>query len=323
MKNPSQRAIHSFAMMGVTLLAFFSLFYVLAYFDAARGEGILRIFFLPRNLWNLTQVLLPIALTAIGASFVFSRGSFDFSIGGVMYLASAVAASLLATGWVATVPAAIMALIVALAVGLVNALVARVSKTAGFLVTIAAGAFARYMGLAISNVSTLEIPGNNGNATAFAICLVILAAAAFCAVCLLQFPGRAIPSAAAQESAPQGYVRRLFSAGWPYLLSALLAGAAGIFMMVRLNCSTPGIGNNYDLYSILAIALSGSFLGARYGNILGVILGALFVAVLSNLLSLLNVSSVIQMLCFSSGILVWFLVNTLVARIMFPERRKA
>jgi simple sugar transport system permease protein/ribose transport system permease protein len=75
------------------------------------------------NLWNVLLQVSTVALVAIGMTFVIATRGIDLSVGSVMALAGAVAATQLDRGLLVAVP---LALLAAAAVGLLNgALVAR------------------------------------------------------------------------------------------------------------------------------------------------------------------------------------------------------
>jgi ribose transport system permease protein len=144
--------------------------------------------------------------------------------------------------------------------------------------------------------------------------------AAFWFVLALAVVGAAF---ATKGGKPKAGFARACSSAFPYLFSSLLACAAGVFMMYRLNCSVPGIGTNYEIYTVFAIALSGSVLGERRFNLPGVLLGSLLAAVMSNVFSLMNVPIHAQIISLGAVILAWFCLNWLISSVMFPRRGEA
>jgi ribose transport system permease protein len=75
-----------------------------------------------------------------------------------------------------------------------------------------------------------------------------------------------------------------------FVLSALLAGVAGILLSSRLGAALPTMGRGLELRVITAVILGGASLGGGHGKIGGALLGALFMGIVSNLMVLSRVS---------------------------------
>jgi ribose transport system permease protein len=75
-----------------------------------------------------------------------------------------------------------------------------------------------------------------------------------------------------------------------FLLSALLAGAAGILLSSRLGAALPTMGRGLELRVITAVILGGASLSGGQGKISGALLGALFMGIVANLMVLARVS---------------------------------
>lgn len=75
-----------------------------------------------------------------------------------------------------------------------------------------------------------------------------------------------------------------------YLISGLMAGVAGIFSAARLNAAGPTMGPQSAFNDIVCAAVLGgaSVMGGK-GSIPGTLLGSLFIVVISNAMTLLNV----------------------------------
>jgi ribose/xylose/arabinose/galactoside ABC-type transport system permease subunit len=75
-----------------------------------------------------------------------------------------------------------------------------------------------------------------------------------------------------------------------YVLSALLAGCAGIISMVRFQTGQPDAGEQVLLTSLAAVVIGGTSLFGGTGTILGTVVGALIIAVLQTGLILMDVA---------------------------------
>lgn len=77
---------------------------------------------------------------------------------------------------------------------------------------------------------------------------------------------------------------------WGFVISASLAGTAGILLSSRLGAALSTSGQGLELRVITAVILGGASLSGGYGKIEGAFLGALFMALINNLLILSRVS---------------------------------
>lgn len=77
---------------------------------------------------------------------------------------------------------------------------------------------------------------------------------------------------------------------WAFVISALLAGIAGILLSSRLGAALSTSGRGMEMRVITAVILGGASLSGGYGKIWGAFLGALFMALINNLLILSRVS---------------------------------
>ncbi len=79
-----------------------------------------------------------------------------------------------------------------------------------------------------------------------------------------------------------------------YAGSGMMGGLVGILLASRLGQGTPAVGSAYELWAIAATVIGGTSLFGGEGTVLGVILGAAIMGVMSNGMVLLNVSSYLQ-----------------------------
>lgn len=75
-----------------------------------------------------------------------------------------------------------------------------------------------------------------------------------------------------------------------YALAGAICGIGGILIASRLNSAQPALGLGYELEAIAAVVIGGTSLAGGRGTILGTIIGALIMAVLTNGLRVLSVA---------------------------------
>lgn len=74
-----------------------------------------------------------------------------------------------------------------------------------------------------------------------------------------------------------------------YTLCGIFAGLAGILMAARLNSAQPALGAGYEMDAIAATVIGGTSLSGGEGSILGTVIGAFVITVLTNGLRILSV----------------------------------
>ncbi|WP_372572590.1 ABC transporter permease [Ruegeria jejuensis] len=79
-----------------------------------------------------------------------------------------------------------------------------------------------------------------------------------------------------------------------YVLSALFAALAGFFIAGRIASGDPGVGSQFALDSVTAVAIGGTQLSGGIGSLHGTIFGALLMALLANGMNLANLSAFLQ-----------------------------
>lgn len=75
-----------------------------------------------------------------------------------------------------------------------------------------------------------------------------------------------------------------------FVLTAALAGVAGILLSSRLGAALPTMGRGLELRVITAVILGGASLSGGYGKIPGALLGALFMGIVANIMVISRVS---------------------------------
>ena len=74
-----------------------------------------------------------------------------------------------------------------------------------------------------------------------------------------------------------------------YMLAGLFSGLAGVVIASRLNSAQPALGAGYELEAIAAVVIGGTSLSGGEGTILGTVIGAFVISVLTNGLRIMSV----------------------------------
>lgn len=74
-----------------------------------------------------------------------------------------------------------------------------------------------------------------------------------------------------------------------YTFAGFFAGLAGVVIASRLNSAQPALGAGYELEAIAAVVIGGTSLSGGEGSILGTVIGAFVISVLTNGLRILSI----------------------------------
>ena len=89
-----------------------------------------------------------------------------------------------------------------------------------------------------------------------------------------------------------------------YTIAGVFSGLAGIVIAARLNSAQPALGQGYELDAIAAVVIGGTSLSGGEGSILGTVIGAFVISVLTNGLRILAVPQEWQMVVTGAIIIV-------------------
>lgn len=256
------------------------------------------------NLRAMAVGMTPTAIIAIGMAILLASGGFDLSVGSVMALSSTIAAMLLVAG--APIPIAVLAAfaIGALA-GLANGLLVTLFTinplvaTLGTMSVARGAAFVLTDGFSISNLP--EAFGVVGASSLLGLpiltWIMLILVAAFDLVVRHAVFFRQIYFIGANEKAAHLSGIRVSRVRLvAYTLSGLLSAVAGVLLASRLMGGTPTAGNGLELQVLAAAVIGGASLRGGEGTILGAFLGVVFMALINNAMTLLDVSIYWQMI---------------------------
>jgi ribose/xylose/arabinose/galactoside ABC-type transport system permease subunit len=94
-----------------------------------------------------------------------------------------------------------------------------------------------------------------------------------------------------------------------FMLTSLLAAFAGMILASRLDSGTPAVAVGWEMAVIAAVIIGGTSLFGGKGNIVGTLLGVLFVAILGNGMVLMGISPYVQGVVSGSVILLAVIVS--------------
>lgn len=278
-------------------------------------------FFTVNNLFNILQQTSVNAIMAVGMTLVILTSGIDLSVGSLLALTGAVAASMVGADVNALVAVA-GALALGAAIGACTGVIVAKGKVQAFIATLVMMLLLR----GVTRVYTDGSPINTGfsdNADLFGwfgigrpfgiptpVWLMIIVFAAAWYMLHHTRLGRYIYALGGNEAATRlsginvDRIKIIV-----YALCGLLAALASVIEVARLSSAQPMAGNGYELDAIAAVVLGGTSLAGGKGRIVGTLIGALILGFLNNGLNLLGISSNYQMIVKAVVILLAVLVD--------------
>jgi ribose transport system permease protein len=267
-------------------------------FLTVRTDHMLR----PDNLFNLLAQAMPLIITAVGQMFVVLVGGLDLSVGSVISFTTAI----LALGGPAYILIPAVFLLAAL-IGFTNGIAVARLNVHPIIATLAMqyiilGVTLVLRPVAGGSVPRIVIDSVSGTflGVPMQVCWVVVT---ILIAWKLLYRSRyglhlfAIGGGVAsgmEDAARNVGIRVRRNVILAYVASACFAAAAGIFLAGRIVSGDPAVGNGYELNAITAVAIGGTQLSGGIGSLHGTVIGAFVLALLSNGMTLLNVSPFVQ-----------------------------
>jgi ribose transport system permease protein len=259
------------------------------------------------SLHNMTNVLRQSAIFGIlaaGEFFVIISGMIDLSVSSTAALAGILFAMIIKAGGVALMPVAIIAgLLAGLVVGITNGLLVAKMKIPPFIATLGSYLYVRgivYMSTNAYPIVSLEEGYNfigRGFVLGIPFPIIVLVIIFIIAIVLSEKKkhGRYFYAIGGNEEAAylsgidSDYIKIL-----AFAVCGFMSAVAGIILMSRLGSGQPNAAIGYEFDAIIAVVLGGvSFSGGK-GKALNVFFGTLFVAMLVNGMTIMNINPFAQ-----------------------------
>ncbi|MEM4989660.1 ABC transporter permease [Collimonas sp. H4R21] len=264
------------------------------------------------NLMNVLTRTAFIGIIAVGMTFVIISGGIDLSVGS---MAALIAGSMIyfmnmlmsagALGPLAIVVTGIaMALLLGLAFGFLHGLLITKGKIEAFIVTLGTlGIFRSVLtyladggALTLHNqLSDLYSPVYYTNLLGMPIPIWVFLAVALGGALILNRTafGRHVQAIGSNEQvARYAAIRVDFVKTCTYMLLGVCVGIATVLYVPRLGSASPTTGLLWELEAIAAVVVGGTALKGGSGRIVGTVVGAILLSVISNILNLTSIISV-------------------------------
>jgi simple sugar transport system permease protein len=257
------------------------------------------------NISNALTFTVELGLMALAMTLLMTSGEFDLSVGSVFGFTPVVMWTLFNAWGFALFPAFLVAIAVALLIGLASGLFVTRLGIPSFLVTLGMLLVVRGTALWLTSgfpqrtwkagdqwLSEVLVGDFYIGGMRIYMSLIWFIAAAFILHYLLtktrfgnwiQATG-GNPGAARNRGVPTKRVKTIL-----FMLSSAMAGLAGIISSIRVSAANPNSGTSYELEVIAMVVIGGTVLTGGRGTIIGTVLGVLILRLMRNGIVLIGV----------------------------------
>ncbi len=258
-------------------------------------------FLTARNLRNLLSLNVGMLILTFGQYIILLLGGVDLSVSSVISICSVMCAKYMTdspASWLLIVALCIVASAV---IGFVNGMLVTYGGLQAIIATLATQTIFAGVALAIMPQPGGHIPAalmkfvTKGWGYTVPLLIVVLFFILVWIVANRTALGRGILAVGGNEQSAETSgisADRIKIAG--FILCSILAGFAGIYLGIFSSSGNPLLGEPYAQRSITAAVLGGTLLSGGKGSVVGCVLGALILGLITNILNLLGVSAYYQ-----------------------------
>jgi simple sugar transport system permease protein len=270
------------------------------------------------NLLNLLRQASPTLIVSMAMTFVITTGGIDLSVGSIIALINASAALLLRAGWDWPLVSALMLALGAL-IGLFQGYFVAYQKIPAFIVTLAGLSAIRGVALVLTGGFSILIPQSLflaiGRGTLFgvpnpAILGLAVALVAYVVLNTTLYGRRVCAVGSNAEAARRVGVPAQRVIASVYLWSGVASALAALVVAARLGSGSSNAAVGTELDVIAAVVLGGTSLNGGRGTIVGTVMGALTISVISNGLILAHIDAFFTQIVTGAIILSAIWLNT-------------
>ena len=254
------------------------------------------------NLKNVFTQVSVNAVIAIGMSFVILTGGIDLSVGSILAVSGAAAASIMSSSGNVFL-AIIVALAIGTIIGLINGVLVSKGRIQAFIVTLATMTIFRGVTYVFTDGTPISGLGQSfssiGNKMILGlpipvVLMVIVFGIALYILSQTRYGRYVYAIGGNEDSARLSGINTDKIKTLVYVISGAAAALSGIIVTSRIGSASPNAGVGFELDAIAAVVVGGTSLAGGEGSVVGTIIGALIIGVLNNGLNLINVSPFYQ-----------------------------
>ncbi len=253
------------------------------------------------NIFNVLRQASALGIISVGMTYVIlsGNGGVDLSVGAVVSLTTCLAAGIMMGETSAVMPAVLVVLVVATAIGLFNGLLVTRFATDPFITTL--GTMTVVQGIAMHYTQGSPFgstptefryiaEGYVGLVPVPVIIFIIIFGIGLWVMRKTIFGRYIYAIGGNQEVARLSGIKVNKYKIIVYVISSLLAAVAGLILVARVSLGDPRMGYGFELDAIAAVIIGGTSFAGGVGGMGGTIVGVMIIAIMNNLLNLMDVS---------------------------------
>ncbi len=254
------------------------------------------------NLSSVVRQTAVINIMALGMTIIIITGGIDLSVGSILGLAGLLGTMAMEAG-TSIITGVAIGIVTGLICGFLNGFMITQLKIAPFIVTLGTLGIYRGAALIISN----GLPVHNvprafsflGEGTVlgipFVLWLLVICGVAVHIILEHTRLGRyAFAIGSSPAAAVYAGIPVTFHTTAVYAIGGVLTGLGGMIEASRLMTGQPTAGTGYELQAIAAVVIGGGSLRGGEGSVVGTLVGAFIMGLLSNGSDLLGISNYVQ-----------------------------
>lgn len=260
------------------------------------------------NWMNILRQVSMIAILAAGAFFIMATGDFDLGLASVVGITGCVFAKLMVSFSWHPALAAVAAILLGVCTGVINGCMVTVFSIPAFIATLGMQYVARGLCYVVTNSYPISgLPASIGwigrgylsvggvDLVPWPVVFMVAVYAVVAFVAAKTKFGRFVYAVGGNSEAAYlsginaKQIKRIV-----FMLGGLAAGLVGIILVSRLSSGQPQGGTGWEFKAVIAVVMGGVSLTGGKGKPIGVALGAVFVGILENGMTLLNINSYYQ-----------------------------
>lgn len=258
-----------------------------------------------RNAYNLRNIAAQVAVLAVvsvAQCYVLFIGGIDMSVSSVIS-ASTIMVALYSKESVGTlILSVVLALGIGALTGLVNGIGVVKFQIPAMIITISTQAFLKGICLILMPSSGGKVnPGfvsfmktRIGILNISVIFAMILYAIVFFVLHYTRFGRKVYAIGNGEKYAEQSGIKVKKNIVAVYILSGVIAAAAGVLLSARISTGNPLVGDNYAMDSVTAAVVGGVSMNGGIGSVVGAFFGAIILTLINNIMNNLGISPYYQ-----------------------------
>ncbi len=260
-----------------------------------------RNFMSPDNIPNIMKQLAVATILAYGEMLLIISGMLDLSSGAVLAL-SGVFSVYVYKGTDSLLLAFLVAIFIAVACNIVNAIMVTNFKTPPFIATLAMQMAARGIALLFTNGQNIPQLGRytvfgQGSIGPVPISILFIVVITIVIWYILRHTrlGRSLYAIGGnEEAAIASGISVNRNKYIVFIINGVLVGIAGVLFMSRVNAGLPNGAVGYEMEGLTAAIVGGTSFSGGVGTTMGTFAGALIIGCLNNIMNLTGVNSYVQ-----------------------------